>query len=101
MQHHPDAVRFVKANLDEVVATAKRAQVNDRVCALHLWVLLLQRVKPVLQTRSAEHVGHPLRHVTGEPATSLSAAVGHSVLYDRADMRQAVRSRSERQLLWG
>ena len=51
MQHHPHALLLVKAQLDEVVARAQRAEMHEVVGAFELAILRLDPVKPVDERR--------------------------------------------------
>ena len=85
VEHHPDALRLVEADLDEVVAAAERAEVLRGRAAIELrmpfedpFVAHVQSFPGVLGAR---------RQVGPRAAVALAAAVGAAVRHDALDQR--------------
>ena len=91
MQHHPDVLALVEAELDEVVAGAERAQVTRRAARGRAGVLVDDR------SYAGSSSPTPPRHATGHRATRrdrrgavVGAAVRDRLLDRRAQVVQVV-----------
>src|SRR5690606_18430496 len=92
VQHHPDAVSLVEADLDEVVARAERAQLVQLRRLADLRVLVRDRVKLSAEARRPD-LQRLLGRLTPAPAIAPSPtkAMRHGALDRATDLDERVR----------
>ena len=90
MQHGPDALLLVEADLDEVVAAAERAQMRDALRLGDAWMRLFQLFQAVGEAAVGEAARNRVGHALLPAALEADAAVGHRGLDAAAQLGEVV-----------
>ena len=92
VQHHPNTVFFIKADFDEVIAAAKRTQMNEGILLHEARMTRAQFRKPLFERPPARSYGRGnAAGLISPSAVRALTSMRHRPLDTRADIGQAVR----------